>query len=352
VTAVPALSILVLGSGFWGTEWLRVLAAADGIAIAGTAGGRDPQIPHGAPLAAGYAHHRDYEDAIGQVEADAVVIALPTRLHADAILRALAAGRHVLCEKPLANDAEETARLLDAAGRRPELVAMVGQNYRRRPWAEVVRSEIAAGRVGDIGHVAVRFRQPEMPLGARAELDNPLLQDMGIHHFDLIRFLTGRDAVELYARQHRPAWSEFRGSPGLDAIIVMEDGLQVSYSGSWAGRGRATAWDADWLIEGDRGLLAVTDLEVTFFPSVPNDPSTTETPVCEAEPIAVPELPTGDLEATFARFRQAIESGEEPETSLRDNSHSIALVFAAEEAIRLGRPVPVQTWPDRAAAAP
>ena len=89
----------------------------------------------------------------------------------------------------------------------------------------------------------LRFRrQPEMLVGIRAGLDNPLLQDMGIHHMDLLRFLAGRNAVEIYAREHRPVWSEFQGRPNLDAVITLEDGAQVSYSGSWAGRGRSTEW--------------------------------------------------------------------------------------------------------------
>ena len=60
---------------------------------------------------------------------------------------------------------------------------------------------------------------------------------MSIHHFDLLRFLSGGDAVELYARQHTPFWNKFPGSPGLDAVIMMDNDVQVSYSGTWAGRG-------------------------------------------------------------------------------------------------------------------
>jgi predicted dehydrogenase len=251
---------------------------------------------------------------------------------------------HVLCEKPLASRPEEVAELLAAAAEHPELTVMVQQNYRRRPWAQLVRSKIEDGTVGTVGHIALRFRQPEMPLGLRAELDNPLLQDMGIHHMDLLRFVAGRNAVELYARQYRPSWSEFKGAPGLDAIITMEGGLEVSYSGSWAGRGRSTEWDGDWAIEGDKGLLTVTDLEVAFYPTAENDPTNTETPVVEPVPIEVPDLPQGDLQISFEHFRRAIEDGREPDTGINDNCHSIAMVFAAEEAIREGRPVQVESW--------
>jgi predicted dehydrogenase len=348
---VKDISIAVLGTGFWGSEWLRTLPLIDDAVIAATAGHGAPEIPPEVRLAPGYRHFDDYKEAIAESTADAVVIALPTPLHADAILRCIEAGRHVLCEKPLAQSREEVAALLAAASERPDLVVMVQQNYRRRPWAQLVRSKIADGTIGTIAHIAVRFRQPEMLVGIRAALDNPLLQDMGIHHMDLLRFLAGGNAVEIYAREHRPVWSEFQGRPNLDAVITMEDGAQVSYSGSWAGRGRFTEWDGDWLIEGDRGLLEVTDLEVTFYPNPENDPTTTDTPVAEAVPIDVPELPLGDLQNSFDNFRRAIESGEEPDTSVRDNAHSIAMVFAAGEAIRQGRPVRVESWHDVTTAA-
>lgn len=336
--------MLVLGTGFWGHEWLRTLPTIAGVTIAGTGGHRKPELPAGAPLAPDYREFDDYKDAIDGTSADAVIIALPTPLHPDAILRSLDAGMHVLCEKPLAQRPDEIAELLAAAAAHPELTVMVQQNYRRRPWAQLVRSKIEEGTVGTLQHIALRFRQPEMPLGLRAELDNPLLQDMGIHHMDLLRFVSGRNAVELYAREHRPFWSEFKGTPGMDAIIAMEDGVQVNYSGSWAGRGRSTEWDGDWAIEGDKGLLTVCDLEVAFYPTAENDPTNTETPVVEPVPIAVPELTQGDLQISFDHFRRAIEHGEEPDTGINDNCHSIAMVFAAEDAIRQGRPVPVESW--------
>ena len=347
-----SLSLCVLGTGFWGAEWLRTLATIDDVVLAGTAGHHPPELPAGLPLAPGYRHHPDYVEAIPGTDAEAVIIALPTTLHADAILRCIEAGRHVLCEKPLAQSREEVSRLLSAAAGRPDLVVMVQQNYRRRPWAQLVRSRIEDGTLGRLGHIALRFRQPEMLVGIRAALENPLLQDMGIHHMDLLRFIAGRNAKEVYAREHRPSWSKFEGRPGLDAVIAMEDGLQVSYSGSWAGRGRATEWDGDWMIEGDRGLLTVTDLQVDFYPDPENDPLTTETPVAERIPIEVPDLALGDLQNSFDAFRSAIASGGQPDTAITDNCHSIAIVFAAEESIRTDRPVPVESWNGSPAAHP
>ena len=337
-------SFLVLGTGFWGTEWLRAISSLDGIEVAGTAG-HDPTLPDGVTLAAGYQHFSDYRDAIVESRADAVLVVLPLALHADAVTRALEAGRHVVCEKPLARTTDEVRGLLAAAERHPDLVVMVNQNYRWRPWARYVRSLIRDGAVGDVSHIDVRFSQPEFLAGGRGDLQFPLLQDMSIHHFDLLRYLTESNAREVYARAFRPNWSEFSGSPGLDAIITMEGGVQVSYSGSWAGRGRATTWDGDWSIQGSRGLLAVVDGHPAIYPQLPNSSFAAQgNSLHSAEMLSVPESSSSDIRASLENFLQAVRSGNSPETVMADNRHSIAIVFAAEESIQTGRPVQVEVW--------
>jgi predicted dehydrogenase len=347
------ISILVAGTGFWGNEWLRVLSSLDGVSIAATAGHRDPDIPDRDRLAPGYHHYADYREALDKADADAVLVTLPARLHTDAILRSVATGRHVLCEKPLAENAEEVATLLAAAGERPDVVVMVSQNYRWRPWAQAVRSVIDDGTVGQIAHIGLRFSQPEFLAGARMEQNNPLLQDMAIHHFDLLRFLAGGNARELYARQHTPAWNKFPGSPGLDMIVAMDGGVQVSYAGTWAGRGGVTTWDGDYVIQGERGLLTVTDGTIALLPDAgvfdASGKGTIEAP--HPVPIDVPGLPLGDLATSFEEFRAAIKSGSQPATDIRDNAHSIAILFAAEESLRQGRPVTVESWADAAPGA-
>jgi predicted dehydrogenase len=334
-----------LGTGFWGSEWIRALSSLDGFIIAGTAGANAPKVPEQARTP-DYRHYDDYRAAIDTTGADAVLVALPVALHADAVQRAIAAERHVLCEKPATKDAAEMASLLAAAATRPELVVMVNQNYRWRPWAQLVKSTVAEGTLGKIAHIGLRFSQPEFLAGGRSELAMPLLQDMAIHHFDLLRYVSGKNAVEVYAREHRPFWSEFSGSPGLDAVITMEDDVRVSYSGSWASRGGVTPWDGDFAIQGDRGLLAVSNGRVFLHPDSDRDnPSGTQNNVGpEPIPLELPSVQLGDLQSSANNFRQAINLGVAADTSVWDNCHSLAMVFAAEESIQARRPVQVESW--------
>ncbi|WP_127125626.1 Gfo/Idh/MocA family protein [Georgenia sp. SYP-B2076] len=321
------LSVLVLGVGRWGRQWLEVLAGRDDVTVAGTVS-RHQEVP-------GPRHYTDYRQAIAESDADAVLVTLPVHLHADAIVRSVQAGKHVLCEKPAVRSRQGLAAVLAAAEKRPDLVVMVAQNYRRRPWAIAMRSLLADGSLGAVGHIGLRFSQPELLEGGRTDMQNPLLEDMSIHHLDLLRYLTGSNAAEVYAREYRPLWSRYRGAPCVDAIVTLENGLLVSYTGSWAARGRNTSWDGDYTIECERGVLTMTDGLFSFDPATGGD--IPQMPGTGSAAIA----PVSDLERVLDVFQNAVVTGGEPDTSIADNSHSMELLFAVQDSVRLRRPVHV-----------
>ena len=274
----------VLGMGRWGKQWQSVISGFEGAAVVATASrrpGTEVLPAHSETFPA--THYRDYGEAIADSEADAVVITLPVHLHADAIVRALESGKHVLCEKPLVGTEAELARVIETASRFPALRVMVGQNYRRRPWAQATRQLISSGAVGQLGRVSLRFSQPEFLAGGRREMEAPLLDDMSIHHFDLLRFLTGRDASEIYVHQYAPPWSAYLGAPALEAVIAFEGGVVANYSGSWASRGFATSYDGDYLLEGDLGAISVGDNRILLDIPGRSDPPSVEYVISEQE---------------------------------------------------------------------
>jgi predicted dehydrogenase len=143
----------------------------------------------------------DWRALIARDDVDLVDICTPGDSHAEIALAALAAGKHVLCEKPLANsvaEAEEMARAAEAAQRRGQL-AMVGFNYRRVPATALARRMVAEGRIGTLRHVRVTYLQdwlvdPEFPLTWRLRKESAgsgSLGDLGAHIVDLAQFLAG-----------------------------------------------------------------------------------------------------------------------------------------------------------------
>ncbi|MDX3451421.1 Gfo/Idh/MocA family oxidoreductase [Streptomyces sp. ME02-8801-2C] len=143
----------------------------------------------------------DWRALIARDDVDLVDICTPGDSHAEIALAALAAGKHVLCEKPLANSVEEAVAMTEAAEEAEQRgqLAMVGFNYRRLPATSLARSMVAEGRLGRLRHVRVTYLQdwlvdPQFPLTWRLRKESAgsgALGDLGAHIIDLAQYLVG-----------------------------------------------------------------------------------------------------------------------------------------------------------------
>jgi predicted dehydrogenase len=149
----------------------------------------------------------DWRDVLDRDDIQVVDICTPGDTHAEIALAALAAGKHVLCEKPLANsvaEAEAMTAAADAAQQRGVL-SSVGFNYRRTPALAHARRLVEDGAVGTIRHIRAQYLQdwivdPEFPLVWRLQKDKAgsgALGDIGAHIIDLSQFLTGQRLTEV-----------------------------------------------------------------------------------------------------------------------------------------------------------
>jgi predicted dehydrogenase len=143
----------------------------------------------------------DWKRLVGRDDVDLVDVCTPGSSHAEISIAALEAGKHVLCEKPLANTVEE-ARAMAAAAERAAAAgvrAMVGFNFRRVPAVALARELVAAGRLGALRHVRAAYLgshllDPELPLVWRlqaSEAGSGALGDLGAHAIDLAQYLAG-----------------------------------------------------------------------------------------------------------------------------------------------------------------
>ncbi|WP_371643897.1 Gfo/Idh/MocA family protein [Streptomyces mirabilis] len=151
----------------------------------------------------------DWRALIARDDVDLVDICTPGDSHAEIALAALAAGKHVLCEKPLANTVEEAEAMTEAAEAAfaRGQVSMVGFNYRRLPATSLARKMVAEGRLGALRHVRVTYLQdwlvdPQFPLTWRLRKDlagSGALGDLGAHIVDLAQYLAGELVVGVSA---------------------------------------------------------------------------------------------------------------------------------------------------------
>ena len=148
--------------------------------------------------------HRTYAELITDPHLDAVYVPLPNSLHAAWTIRALDAGKHVLCEKPLAANAREAALTLEAAVRAGRVLAE-GLHWRHHPLADRMRQLIESGGIGAVRRIEVtlttlRFHPGDIRF--RADLGGGALMDLGCYAIDILRHLAGAepDVVAAVAR--------------------------------------------------------------------------------------------------------------------------------------------------------
>lgn len=142
-----------------------------------------------------------WKDLVARDDVDLVDICTPGDTHAEIAIAALEAGKHVLCEKPLANSVAEATQMADAADAAAEhgVLAMVGFTYRRVPAIQLARRLVEDGRIGTVRHVRAQYLQDwltdeESPLTWRLDKDRAgsgALGDIGAHVIDLAQFVTG-----------------------------------------------------------------------------------------------------------------------------------------------------------------
>jgi predicted dehydrogenase len=214
---------------------------------------------------------------------DLVDICTPGNTHAEIAIAALVAGKHVLCEKPLANTVAEAEAMVAAADRAAGsgVRAMVGFTYRRVPAIALARELVAEGRIGTVRHVRAAYLQDwiadeQAPLSWRldkAQAGSGALGDTGAHVVDLAQHITGEliagvsGQLETFVKE-RPLAGEFsglRGSAGTGTGPVTVDDAAVftarltggglaTFEATRFARGRKNAIRLE--INGSRGSLA------------------------------------------------------------------------------------------------
>jgi predicted dehydrogenase len=296
----------------------------------------------------GRAFYDDLDAALGGTEADAALIATPSRLHAEHACRALRAGLAVLVEKPLATSIEEAERVRETsrATGRPVIVA---ENYRYWPAERTVRDLVRAGRIGSVDSATLVDRR-NMPSHTEgpwlASIEYPQLQEIAVHHFDSLRAIVGRRPSSVAARVWNPSWSDYRHGASTEAHLDLE-GVRVQYLGTMTShRYGFSLW-----VEGETGVLWTNRKYVAHRAAG----SRLFRPVRR---VAVPPgdeapYPKGGTTSLLNALRDAVTSGASAETSADDNIWNVAMIEAAKRSDREGRTVSIdEVWPGARSAGP
>jgi predicted dehydrogenase len=247
--------------------------------------GRNSESVAAAAAKLGWSEHAtDWRSVIERDDVDLVDICTPGDTHAEIALAALAAGKHVLCEKPLANSVAEAREMATAAARAQSqgVRTMCGFNYRRVPAIAFMKQLIDSGKIGTIRHVRAVYLQdwivdPEFPLVWRLRKEvagSGALGDIGAHIVDLTQYVTGQRIGSVTALtetfvKERPLPSESAGlsaagnGRGTGPVTVddaalflarLDGGAVATYEATRFATGRKNAIRVE--INGSRGSVA------------------------------------------------------------------------------------------------
>lgn len=282
----------------------------------------------------------DLAAALDKYQPDFVVDLTVPEAHCAVTCAALQAGCHVIGEKPMAASMAEARRMVRTAEETGRMY-MVSQSRRWDAKHDQLQRLVRGGKIGVLTTVNCDFYLGAHFGGFREEMESPLILDMAIHHFDLARFLTGTDPVNVYCREFNPHGSWYRGDVAASAIFEMTNGVIFTYRGSWCAEGCPTSWNGNWRLIGDRGTVLYENDREPWGQVVAGSTGFSR-PLKDLRPPA-PRLKHFAMHGALREMLTFLRTGKIPQTECHDNLQSLAMVFAAMESSRKGKRVEVKT---------
>jgi myo-inositol 2-dehydrogenase/D-chiro-inositol 1-dehydrogenase len=326
------MKIAVLGAGRIGAMHAELIAhRADGVSLAGVfdvAGGVAAEVGQrlGVPV---------FETAEAAIDsdADAVAICSSTPTHIDLVAAAAEAGKAIFCEKPLSLDLAELDRGLaavEAAG----VTLHVGFNRRFDASHAAVRAAVADGDIGQLRQLRISSRDPAPPPIAYIEQSGGIFLDMTIHDFDMARFITGSEVVEVYATGSvsvDPAIGEAGDLDTVTVLLTHEDGVVTTIDNC-----RQSAFGYDQRVEafGSAGIVS-SENQVAHSAVKRTDSGSTGAVV----PYFFLDRYIPSYIRQWEDFASAVRSGAPPPVSGADGRAPLVVGLAAKQSVATKSPV-------------
>ncbi len=333
------LKVLLAGLGVRGRHWAQVIQRSRRAELQAYA---DPSAAALDRAIAEFGERPAFASAEAALEAlddlDALVLANPP-MEREGILRMACARKlPMLIEKPLALDLQEASELVhiaEAAG----VSLMVGLNFRFLATTQAMRRLLREKTVGAAEFA--RFTYERWRDGRRPDLNDypltmahPMLWEQSIHHFDLMRFVYGREPVRVQCQTWNPAWSMYAGDSNVSALIEFDGGLRVNYQGTWQGSWAAPGFE--WRSDCADGIIIQREEFGGLYYARRDDAALT--PV----PLPPHERWISETIALFAAFVDHVVDRARLQCSGRDHLMSLALLEACVRSSASGHSVAIR----------
>jgi D-apiose dehydrogenase len=327
----------LIGCGFFAVNHLHAWREIEGADIAALCD-RDPERLQRVGDAFGIARrYLDADAMFAQETLDFVDIATTVDSHRALVERAATAGVPAICQKPFAPSMDDARAMVNACAR-ANVALMVHENFRWQRPIQAVRAVIDEGSVGEVFWARASFRSAFDVFAAQPYLatqDRFIIEDLGIHILDIARFLFG-EATRLTARTQRVN-ANIRGEDVATILLEHKSGATSIVDCSYATRLEEDPFPQTILeIDGSRGtirlgqdyrMIVVTERGTTASDVAPQLRSWAQRPWFNIQ---------DSVHAIQKHWIEQLASGGEPQTSGRDNLHTLELVNAAYQSAALG----------------
>ena len=271
--------------------------------------------------------YTDLDALLADGEIDAVYVASPQQRHCGETLRAAAAGKHVLCEKPMALTTDECREMVAACANTG--VALAVAYYRRwYPKARRIRELLDAGAIGTPVTARILIASKYDPAAddwkhwrVEAEAGGGCMMDVGSHRFDLIAYWLGEPESVSGATGHlQMAY----GAPDVETLLCrMESGCHLTCATSWA---LGSSFD-EMEVHGTEGSILASPFDGQRLTLLRGG---------EAEEIELPPLPPNVHLPLIASFSERVAAGRPPEFDGSDGLQATRIIWAGYESARSG----------------
>lgn len=326
------LRVAVIGAGRIGHVHSEAVAAHPEASLVLVC---DPMGTVAADLAATYGarHCKDAAEVFADPDVDAVIIGSPSTFHAEHLLAAAAAGKAVLCEKPVAVSVAEARQLEADLAAIEHRAIMIGFQRRYDPSFARAKKLLDEGAIGELNQVSIVSRDPGPPPAAYIAQSGGIFKDMAIHDFDEARFYMGDIAeVTAFGQETLPEVTE---AGDFSAGVVVLRATSGAVATITFNRRCATGYDQRIELHGSEGSLRVENQTETSLTVYGADQSAAQEPYLNFFLTRYAAAYRNELTA----FIDAINSGTEVSPTVTDGVAALLLAEAAAESARTGTTV-------------
>ena len=274
----------------------------------------------------------DLNDVPQSFGADFVVDVTPPSVHEAIAMKSFDLGLHLLGEKPLSDDFDAAKRIV-SAGKNANVKHMITQNYRFNALPRTTRRLIEDHKIGEIAQldVSLYVNWADSPGSHYVTEPYMFLTDMGIHHFDMMRYTLGADPISAQAITWNLPWGWHQGDACQIILFKFENGVFATHRGIGCTMGHVPAGhNGEWRYEGPKGTLTWEGFDLY------------QTLNHRQNPTIRKQVDLDDIDGpnpVLNEFVRAIKEDREPECNAADNLKSMSMVFAAVLSAKEGREI-------------